>query len=83
MEFDGLRSVAQTVGRVPGSVGEPSSSPHSFLVTLQKQGERANLAVKFCFQVWPSLGSGPGRAAVYLMRLTHLGLCSPDSEKAC
>lgn len=44
---------AVTVGRVPGLVGEPLSSPCSFLVTLQKQGETASLAVKFCFQVWP------------------------------
>lgn len=40
-------------GRVPGSVGEPSNGSYSFLATLQKQEERAKLAVKVCFQVWP------------------------------
>lgn len=73
VEFDGLCSVGQTVGRAPGSVGEPSSSLGSLLATLQKQGEEANLAVKFCFQVCHSLGAGPGHAAGYSVRYgTHV-----------
>ena len=75
MEFDGLCSVGQTVGRVPDLVGEPLGSPRSFSVTLQKQEETASLAVKFCFQVWP-------RPAVFSVTSLYLGLRNPDTGKA-
>lgn len=37
MEFDGLCNVGQTAGSMPGSAGEPSQGPYSFLTTREKE----------------------------------------------
>lgn len=82
VEFDGLCSVGQTVGRVPGSVGEPSSSPRSFFghsANTRREGQ-AGSEVLFPGLAWSR--SGPGHAAVYLVRYMYSARSYSDAGNA-